>query len=554
MDEELDFTKLKYVLYARKSTTDETRQVRSIPDQIDDCEKLAFRMGLNIADTLHETKSAKKPHQRPIFNKMLADIRKGIYNAILAWNPDRLARNMLEGGAIIDMIDEGQIKDLKFVTHHFTKDANGKMLLGMSFVLSKQYSDDLSQKVTRGVRKSFLEGKTPTPKHGYINEDGIYRPDGVNFELIRDAWKMRQDGDSLQVITDYLNSNEYSRTVKRTGRKIDMDTKILTDLFKDPFYYGVLIQAKQTVDLRELYAFQPAVTEDMYNQIQEQGNRRLKPLNTNRRLTFYPLKAMVHCFFCGHNMVVGPSTSNSGKKLLYYRCDNKLCTRQKKSIRAKVIFNWVYDFLAKNFKFTEDDYKQYYAHLTTLTDRNREKVKIQIHSKEASLKSIEREVRELSLGLIRPQKPIVRQQGEKRLSELEVEKITLTGDVKKLRDKLTDPDKDKLSLEQFLNLSKEAAKRVQSGGPVQKDAICREIFLNFTVDEEKVLSYQAKPVFEAMLKTRQSTTSRTGANDLELLTPLADSIISNWDLGHFDPKILTIQSQNQYNYNQLYEY
>lgn len=48
--------------------------------------------------------------------------------------------------------------------------------------------------------------------------------------------------------------------------------------------------------------------------------------------------------------------------------------------------------------------------------------------------------------------------------------------------------------------------------------------------------------------------SRTGANDLELLTPLADSIILNWDLGHFDPKILTIQSQNQYNYNQLYEY
>lgn len=512
MDEELDFTKLKYVLYARKSTTDETRQVRSIPDQIDDCQRLAIRMGLNVVDVLQETKSAKKPNQRLIFNKMLFDIKKGVYDAILAWNPDRLARNMLEGGGIIDMIDEGKIKDLKFVTHHFTKDANGKMLLGMSFVLSKQYSDDLSQKVTRGVRKSFLEGKTPTPKHGYINEDGIYRPDGNNFELICDAWKMRQDGDSLQVITDYLNSNGYSRTVKRTGRKIDMDTKILTDLFKDPFYYGVLIQANQTVDLRQLYDFQPAVTEDVYNQIQEQGNRRLKPLNTHRRMTFYPLKAMVHCFFCGHNMVVGPSTSKTGKKLLYYRCDNKLCTRQKRSIRAKIIFNWVYEFLAKNFKFTEEDYNQYYAHLTTLTDRNREKLKIQIHSKEASLKSVEREIRELSLGLIKPQKPIVKEEGEKRLAELEVEKITFKEDIKKLRDKLTDPNKDRLSLEQFLNLSKEAAIRVQSGGPVQKDAICREIFLNFTVDEEKMLSYQAKPVFEAMLKTRQNPSSRGPGN------------------------------------------
>ncbi len=47
---------------------------------------------------------------------------------------------MLEGGEIIDLIDQGIIKDLKFKTHFFTKDANGKMLLGMTFVLSKQYS------------------------------------------------------------------------------------------------------------------------------------------------------------------------------------------------------------------------------------------------------------------------------------------------------------------------------------------------------------------------------------------------------------------------------
>lgn len=168
MDEqELDFTKLKYVLYARKSTDDPQRQVRSIGDQIFECKQLASRLGLNVIKVLEETKSAKKPNKRPIFKQMLSDLKKGVYDGILAWNPDRLARNMREGGEIIDMIDEEEIKDLKFVTHHFTKDANGKMLLGMSFVLSKQYSDDLSQKVIRGVRNRFKEGKTPTPKHGY---------------------------------------------------------------------------------------------------------------------------------------------------------------------------------------------------------------------------------------------------------------------------------------------------------------------------------------------------------------------------------------------------
>ena len=36
MDDELDFTKLKYALYARKSTDDPQRQVRSIGDQSSD--------------------------------------------------------------------------------------------------------------------------------------------------------------------------------------------------------------------------------------------------------------------------------------------------------------------------------------------------------------------------------------------------------------------------------------------------------------------------------------------------------------------------------------
>ena len=148
MENEVDFRNLKYVLYARKSSDDPERQIPSLPDQINECKQLAARLGLTVVKILEETKSAKSPHQRPIFTQMLKDLKVGVYDAILAWNPDRLARNMLEGGTLIDMVDQEQIKDLKFVTHHFTSDANGKMLLGMAFVLSKQYSDKLSQDVT----------------------------------------------------------------------------------------------------------------------------------------------------------------------------------------------------------------------------------------------------------------------------------------------------------------------------------------------------------------------------------------------------------------------
>lgn len=89
----LDITKLTYVLYARKSTDNSKNQVRSIDDQIAKCKQLAERLGIHIANIIIEKKSAKVPGKRPLFRAMLKDIRKGKYDGILAWHPDRLARN-----------------------------------------------------------------------------------------------------------------------------------------------------------------------------------------------------------------------------------------------------------------------------------------------------------------------------------------------------------------------------------------------------------------------------------------------------------------------------
>lgn len=74
MEYEVDHTKLKYVLYARKSTDDPERQARSIPDQIAECTQLAKRLNLTIVgEPLREEKSAKKPGKRPVFRQMLKD-------------------------------------------------------------------------------------------------------------------------------------------------------------------------------------------------------------------------------------------------------------------------------------------------------------------------------------------------------------------------------------------------------------------------------------------------------------------------------------------------
>jgi hypothetical protein len=52
-------------------------------------------------------------------------------------NPDRLARNSVDGGRIVYLVDTGKIQDLRFPTFHFESTAHGEFMLNIAFCQSK---------------------------------------------------------------------------------------------------------------------------------------------------------------------------------------------------------------------------------------------------------------------------------------------------------------------------------------------------------------------------------------------------------------------------------
>jgi len=94
-----NITSQKFFLYARKSTDIEDKQVLSIEAQITELRVFAKQNNLNIIEEFVEKQSAKIPG-RPILGEMIKRIEKGEANGILAWHPDRLARNSVDGGRI----------------------------------------------------------------------------------------------------------------------------------------------------------------------------------------------------------------------------------------------------------------------------------------------------------------------------------------------------------------------------------------------------------------------------------------------------------------------
>ncbi len=85
---------MKYILYARKSSEDKSKQILSLESQVNEMKKLALSLGLDIVMTYTESKSAKLPNNRPMFSEMMKLLENSSEDyGIICWKIDRLSRN-----------------------------------------------------------------------------------------------------------------------------------------------------------------------------------------------------------------------------------------------------------------------------------------------------------------------------------------------------------------------------------------------------------------------------------------------------------------------------
>src|SRR3989344_5038147 len=102
----------QYLLYARKSTESEDRQVASIENQLDVLRGLAEEKGLNVLSSFVESKSAKQPG-RDSFNQMVDVINsRDDVKGILCWKLNRLSRNPQDSGLIRQVLYDGRINEI----------------------------------------------------------------------------------------------------------------------------------------------------------------------------------------------------------------------------------------------------------------------------------------------------------------------------------------------------------------------------------------------------------------------------------------------------------
>jgi DNA invertase Pin-like site-specific DNA recombinase len=309
---------MKYFIYCRKSTESEDRQILSLDSQQSEVAKLvALIPFVEVVETFRESQSAKKPG-RPIFDHMLAKVDRGEAQGIISWNPDRLARNALDGARVIDLLDRGKLKDLKFSTFSFENSPQGKLMLFTLFGFSKYYVDSLSENIKRGNRSKAERGWRPSrPPIGYLHDPVTKTtiPDPERFELVRQMFSLMLSGAHSPRSVHRIAKTEWGlRTLRRKsqgGALVHISS--VNAILRNPFYAGIFKWEGQMVAGRH----EPMISLQEFERVQQVFRR---PDQRRPQRKEFPFTGILRCGGCGLSITAEDKRNKYGSLYTYYHC------------------------------------------------------------------------------------------------------------------------------------------------------------------------------------------------------------------------------------------
>lgn len=314
--------KVKYCLYARKSTESEERQVLSIDSQIKEMLQLAEREGLEVVTMKRESHSAKEIGQRPIFNEIIDELREGKFNGILTWAPDRISRNAGDLGKIVDLMDAGKLHEIRTFSQSFRNNPNEKFLLMILISQAKLENDNRGINVKRGLRTRAEMGLwAGTAPLGYLNQNRMDKkcqviPDPLRGPVIKKMFeKVAYEQYSGRKLYNWLKFelNFYTR-----GNK-PLTLSGIYRILESPFYYGVFERPQGSGNWYQ-GKHEPLITQELF----EKTKAQLKRDQIVRETKEFAFTKLFTCGYCGSGISAEEKWKQLAKgganRYIYYSC------------------------------------------------------------------------------------------------------------------------------------------------------------------------------------------------------------------------------------------
>ena len=343
---------IRYCLYSRKSSEDDERQALSIESQVKEALELAERDGLNVVEVRRESHSAKSSGSRPEFNRLIGDIREKKFDGILTWAADRISRNAGDLGTVIDLMDQGLLREILTHGTKFTNSPSDKFMLMMMCGQAKLENDNKGVNVKRGFRAKIEMGFRPNMSPlGYLHdkyaEKGTCKifMDPVRGPIIKEVFhKVAYVGWTGRSVKRWLDDEVKLTT--RKGKQVTlsmiyrmMDNSFYTGRYEFPRGSGKWFDGKH----------EPLITKEVYDQVQQVMKCAPRALPGTHEFAF---TRIFKCGACGSGISADQKVKRlkdgSTKRYVYYGCMKRWMTGCKQPyIREEELLNQLYKMIDK---------------------------------------------------------------------------------------------------------------------------------------------------------------------------------------------------------------
>lgn len=319
-------------LYPRVSTEDQSRFGHSLDEQECKLKQLCEFKGYEIYKIYREEGVSAKNTNRPKFQEMIEDMKNGKINKIIVYKLDRLTRSIQDLEVICSMLEEYNCELESVAEEINTGNANGKFFIRMLTILAQLEIERTSERTKFGLVGAIKKGHIPSRAPlGYKREDKKLVINHIEEEVVRRIFNMYLEGESVCSICQTFNEEN---VLNRHWATTTVDKLLSNQIYIGNMEYNK--RKKENIQLFENVV--PAIIDKTtFAMVQKRKEKNLK--NYKRKRT-YIFMQKIYCPRCHKIMGGESSTSHTGDKHIYYKCNN--C---KKRISEKKIEKSLMKFL-----------------------------------------------------------------------------------------------------------------------------------------------------------------------------------------------------------------
>ena len=319
-------------LYPRVSTEDQSRFGHSLDEQECKLKQLCEFKGYEIYKIYREEGVSAKNTNRPKFQEMIEDMKNGKINKIIVYKLDRLTRSIQDLEVICSMLEEYNCELESVAEEINTGNANGKFFIRMLTILAQLEIERTSERTKFGLVGAIKKGHIPSRAPlGYEREDKKLVINHIEEEVVKRIFNMYLEGESVCSICQTFNEEN---VLNRHWATTTVDKLLSNQIYIGNMEYNK--RKKENIQLFENVV--PAIIDKTtFAMVQKRKEKNLK--NYKRKRT-YIFMQKIYCPRCHKIMGGESSTSHTGDKHIYYKCNN--C---KKRISEKKIEKSLMKFL-----------------------------------------------------------------------------------------------------------------------------------------------------------------------------------------------------------------